>query len=334
MERGGERDDVVGAVLALAFGAWLLLVGALRSGNPYPGLGTLVLAIAAYTAGRLVGPRGAGRLGRLVALTVVGVEVAAVAATYAGDRDPDVTMVMGYDNADAAWLVQAAAAAALVVALAHGRSRRTPWLVLIGVVAIGVGVRTTVASAAAAGGVLLCALAVAAGRPRRAGPWVAAALLLVTLVVAATAAVSAPQLGSGLREQAASLLSERRVALWTDAGTIIAHNPVMGVGPGRFREVSRTAHDPDTPYAHSLLLEQAAESGLPGAVLLGALLAWGVLRVRRVVSRAALPAAVAVASWLAFGLTSAVDYVAQFPIVAATAALVLGTATGAALRDR
>ena len=80
----------------------------------------------------------------------------------------------------------------------------------------------------------------------------------------------------GIERSLDRALAERRVALWHDAIAIIEEQPLFGVGPSRFSSESPIAMvDRDEPWAHQEFLQQGAETGLPGAILLVLLFGWG-----------------------------------------------------------
>jgi O-antigen ligase len=237
---------------------------------------------------------------------------------------------LGYAYADAALAVQAAAMACLAAVLSRPLVARALLLTAAaGFAAYAVLIGS--AAGAATGALVLAAGAWAMLRApagTRVLRWAAAvtalAAVAVTLVLGATRDTD----GSG-----AEALTERRVALWHDAVDITVGHPLTGVGPGRFPAVSPTAMaDADTQAAHSAVLEQAAETGLPGAVLLVVLGLWALVRIGpgdggsrgRDAGAAAM---VAVAAWSALALHTAVDYVADSPAVLAAAGLVMGLGT-------
>jgi O-antigen ligase len=113
--------------------------------------------------------------------------------------------------------------------------------------------------------------------------------------------------------------------LWRDAADLMKEHPLTGVGPRRFRAESQIAiADPDTTETHNEFLQQGAETGIPGLVLLLALFGW----VFAGAVRAATPAAaVGAASVAILGIHSNVDYVMHFPVVVIAAALIAGVAT-------
>jgi putative inorganic carbon (HCO3(-)) transporter len=79
---------------------------------------------------------------------------------------------------------------------------------------------------------------------------------------------------------------------WQAASRMLADNPVLGVGPGGFRqEYAAAGHnaeiDEQTPVAHNLFLEVAAELGVPGFALLIGLIAAGFVASERALRRVA-----------------------------------------------
>lgn len=159
----------------------------------------------------------------------------------------------------------------LLVAL-PGRSRIV--LLLLGAVLVA----GTAATFSRGGGIALaCALAWLIAR--RALPVRA---VVVTAAVAGVAAlvfagVAQAELARAFQEKShiAGTNADTRMLRWQAAARMLADSPVVGVGPGGFRqEYAAASHnaelDEQTPVAHNLFLEVAAELGLPGfAVLIG-----------------------------------------------------------------
>jgi O-antigen ligase len=122
-------------------------------------------------------------------------------------------------------------------------------------------------------------------------------------------------------------LTERRVALWHDAVVLMGDHPLSGVGPGRFELTSPTAlADADTRQAHNEFLQQGAETGVLGFLLLTALFLWGFVRLM-VKRRPDITTALAAASLAALGIHASVDYILHFPAIPAVAAALVGSAT-------
>jgi O-antigen ligase len=130
-----------------------------------------------------------------------------------------------------------------------------------------------------------------------------------------------------------NLLDRRRVALWNDALGLMSEHPVTGVGPGRFAESRTTAPgDPDARWAHQEFMQQGAETGVPGLLLVllvfGASFGW-------LWARADTLTAVAAGALAALGIHASLDYVLHFPVIPIAAAAILGASTTsrAALRS-
>jgi O-antigen ligase len=91
--------------------------------------------------------------------------------------------------------------------------------------------------------------------------------------------------------------------------------PVTGVGPGRFKELSPTARrDQDRQWAHHGFLQQGAETGAIGLALLAGLFLWGFARLALSDGPARAVALVSVAV-LGLAAHACIDYVLHFPAV-------------------
>jgi putative inorganic carbon (hco3(-)) transporter len=132
------------------------------------------------------------------------------------------------------------------------------------------------------GGALALTAAVAWLLARRALPLRALAGGVVALAVLGVAAAlfAGPGLDRAVREKTfvAETNVDTRELRWQAAARMVAHHPALGVGPGGFREgypaASHNAEiDEQTPVAHNMYLEVAAELGLPGFALFATLLA-------------------------------------------------------------
>jgi O-antigen ligase len=138
----------------------------------------------------------------------------------------------------------------------------------------------------------------------------------------------------GIERPLYRVLAERRVALWRDAIQLLDEQPSFGVGPGRFRSESPIAvADRDEPWAHQEFLQQGAETGWPGMVLLVLLFAWGFARLVAVRH----PDAVTVLGGVAFALLALhahLDFVLHHPAAPIAAAALLGTAASEPRRRR
>lgn len=122
----------------------------------------------------------------------------------------------------------------------------------------------------------------------------AGALAGIAAVVAVAAQLAWPELSRALQEKTfiAESNVDTRELRWQAAARMLAEHPVLGVGPGGFRgEYAAASHNAElaeqTPVAHNMFLEVAAELGLPafcaftGLVVLAFVAAERVLRAGR-----------------------------------------------------
>ncbi|GAA3458177.1 O-antigen ligase family protein [Saccharothrix longispora] len=185
------------------------------------------------------------------------------------------------------------AALPMLVALrAPGRARTA---------ALAVAATTLAAGAAATfsrGGGLALTAAVAWLLARRALPLKALAVAAGALVAVGAVAVLlfGPELDRALREKThvAGTNVDTRELRWQAAARMLAEHPGLGVGPGGFRAgypaASHNAEvDEQSPVAHNMYLEVAAELGLPGFALFAALLALTAVTGERVLRATADP---------------------------------------------
>jgi O-antigen ligase len=236
---------------------------------------------------------------------------------------------LGYANANGQLYAQAVAALALVFVSRRSRRGRicaagAACLFVLAALRTG-SLGGALTAFALAGWMLL------ARRVRRPAPTVLAMAAAVTISIAATIALGADQQPGGSASIATRMvdkaLTTRRPILWHEALMMIRSQPVRGVGPERFQAESATSRsDRDARWAHSAVLQQAAETGLVGAALLVSLAAVGFALL--LVSPQ--PTAVVVVG--AAGLTSlllhaSMDYILHFAWLPITAAALLGAAT-------
>lgn len=315
-----ELYDAAGIALVAAFGAWTLVSGLVRSGNPWPQLALLAAAVTAYVVGRVQGGRRPVFVPAAVAVSIiVGAVASGPAALSGGPAAPP----LGYGNANGALYALGVAAACAVAVLADKEPVRLVAGVLA-VVFVGLAIATLSKTAAIlAVGVL--AVGVIAGRLGRWVVVVAPLVVMATFTVTIVLGVNHGRLPSLFEE-----LSARRTALWRDAMEIIADDPVFGAGPGMFAETSPiAAADADAGWAHSAYLQVGAETGVFGAALLGLLLLWvfGALYRSRQDVRLIV---IGTAAVTAFAVHAAIDYVAHFPAIVVVAALLAGLASSRA----
>ncbi len=111
--------------------------------------------------------------------------------------------------------------------------------------------------------------------------WTLSAVVVAALVIGVLAS------GGALHKLATSTSADgsasSRIEIWKSTGALVARNPLVGVGPGRllftFPQFETVRHaqiegpDVRVDEAHSVFLQAAAESGVPAAVVMLALVA-------------------------------------------------------------
>ncbi|MCE7000463.1 O-antigen ligase family protein [Saccharothrix sp. S26] len=208
----------------------------------------------------------------ILAATAAGAVVAAVGALL-GMAAEGQTRAAGplEDPNDLAYFL--VAALPLLLAL-----RRRTLLTAVTAVILAAGAAATFSR----GGALALTAALAWLLARRALPLKALAGGVAALAVLGVAAVlvAGPTLDRAVREKThvAETNVDTRELRWQAAARMVAQHPALGVGPGGFREgypaASKNAEiDEQTPVAHNMYLEVAAELGVPGLTLFLALLA-------------------------------------------------------------
>ncbi|MFE0510419.1 O-antigen ligase family protein [Streptomyces sp. NPDC058964] len=321
-------SDAAGVVVLAAFAAWSLITAAAHGGRP-EGVLLAVLAVAAgYAAGRICGallPVAAPCAGALTGLGL------AVAMPHLAPG-PQFATPLGPAGATAALLTLAAGAACCAAwSTPVPALRLTLRLLALGITvsAAALGSATGCALSAA---VLLCSLGTA--RMRRRGPAVTVLALAAALVTGMTWAIAGGVLPDGLKASLEGRLTPRRVHLWQDALHLTRENTGLGVGPGRFGELSATAPQSPLPDGkpHSALLQQAAEQGLVGALLLAVAFCWVLYALWR--SPRSTPVALtAGAALTALAVIASVGDALSFTTVSVGAGVLAGLATARPLAD-
>ncbi|MFD4675672.1 O-antigen ligase family protein [Lentzea sp. NPDC058450] len=207
------------------------------------------------------------------------------------------------------------AALPLLVALpARGRSRVV--LLVLGAVLVAGAAATFSRGGGIALGCALVWLIARRGLPVRAVVVTAAVTGVAALVFASTAQA---ELSRAFQEKShiAGTNADTRMLRWQAASRMLADNPVLGVGPGGFRqEYAAAGHnaeiDEQTPVAHNLFLEVAAELGIPGFLLLVGLIAVGFVASERAWRRGLRREAVAVQAALLAVLVASIFLSEQY----------------------
>ena len=317
---GVDHYDAVGLGLVAAFAGWTVLSAAVRGGSPIPQLVLLVTATAAYAIGRVQGRDHPVRVAAIIVLVILTMVVASGPAAFAGGPlDPP----LGYGNANGALYALGVGAAAIIARLSRRQwIRRFGGVVAVLLLIVTLLTTSKAATALAAGILLVAALAPILRRGvLLVAPALVFAAVTFTVVVGLTSGSVGPLGAEGV-------LTDRRADLWREALDITAREPVVGVGPGRFAYTSPTAlSDPDARWAHSAYLQTAAELGIPGGLILVALVFFALAALHR--SRHDLRLVIICAAAVcAFTLHAAIDYIMHFPALVITAALLAGTASG------
>lgn len=319
------RLDLVGLILVVLAVAWTYVAAAASGGDPDPFVALVVAAASALVL---------GRISALIHRSIVPAGVVVVAAVLAF-RTPDLLSAaplsgpFGYANAKGAFFLQAAIAGLLLAAGAGARPLKLFGLlagVAFGVVPLVV---ESVAPAVLAFFLLIVLVAARVSNAKRVLVIGCAVLFVValaaTIVVGATYA--ADERSGPVNRIVDSTVSERRVALWHEALVMLRDNPGTGVGLGGFQVFSPTARsDRDARWAHNSFLQQGAETGLVGLVLLVLLFAWGFVSLGGMpnLDTVTVLGALALA---ALGIHACIDYILHFPAVPLTAAALVGAAS-------
>ncbi|MEU3791528.1 O-antigen ligase family protein [Streptomyces fructofermentans] len=326
-DRRGLADGAGAAVLG-ACAAWSLITAGAQGGRP-EGVLLAVLAVAAgYASGRICGvllPVAAPCAGALAALGL------AVAAPHTGAAS-QVASPLGQTGATAALLTLSAGAACCAAWAARPRALRLALRAAAVGVAVAAAVLGSTAGFAACLAVLLCSLA--AHRVRRRTPALGGLALAAALVTGGTWAVAENALPDGLTTSLEGQLTQQRVQLWHDALDLARREPGLGVGPGRFAELSPTVTR--SPLLdgkpHSAPFQQAVEQGLVGVILLAGVFCW----ILYALWRSPRPTPVVLtagAALTALAAIAAVGNALSFTTVTAGAGLLAGLATARPLPD-
>ncbi|MGW4115951.1 O-antigen ligase family protein [Actinosynnema sp. NPDC004786] len=295
MQAHGHLAKLPPALLVLAWAA--LRVRQRRAPEPHPAhlvlaaLAVVLLASSAVHAGGAFTAEYAVRWLPFLVVTVVLIDVAAheapiramlasaVAGAVVAALGALATLVLDGGTRAAGPLEDPNDLAYFLVAalplLVASRGRVLPALAAVVLVA---GAAATFSR----GGALALTAAVAWLLARRALPLRALAAGVAALAVLGVAAVlvAGPALDRAVREKThvADTNVDTRELRWQAAARMVADHPGLGVGPGGFREDYPAASgnaevDEQTPVAHNMYLEVAAELGVPGFALFAALLA-------------------------------------------------------------
>lgn len=313
---------VTGVVLCTGLAVWTVVSARAAGVGQGGGVVLALLTIVLVAFGRLTVLRNGWELPLGVAAGGLAVALGAGDGLLGNASSP-----LGYANATAALFLLATAASLVVAARCPLRPVR---LGCLGLAAVFASIPLTNGSRTAAALLVLLPLGLlsARGAVHR---LLAGGAVAVAVVVGATVTLGLaydPVTGGGpLPRVAASVLTERRLALWHDALAVMRDHPLRGVGPGGLAAYSPTIRDdPDAKYAHSAYLQVGAETGVPGLLLLVALVGWGFAHLRLGDPDAG--TGVAGMALTASAVHAGIDYVWGFPAVLLTVALLVGAGRG------
>ncbi|MFH0518071.1 O-antigen ligase family protein [Streptomyces sp. M41] len=302
--------------------AWSLISAAVHDGRP-EGVLLAILAVAAgYAAGRICGallPVAAPCAGALagVALTLTVPHLS---------PGPQIVAPLGHAGATAAVLTLSAGAACCAAWAASAPALRLLLRALAVAIAVTAAVLGSTAGFITCTAVVLCSLA--AGQVRNRGAGIAALALAATSIPALTWAVAGGAVPGGFASWLENQLTPHRIQLWRDALHLAREDLALGVGPGRFGELSTTATGTllSDGKPHSAPLQQAAEQGVVGLLLLAAAFCWVLFALWRT-ARPTPVALTAGASLTALAAIAAIGNALSFTAVSVGAGLLAGLAT-------
>ncbi|KOG39877.1 O-antigen ligase family protein [Streptomyces resistomycificus] len=312
----------MGVAVLTACAVWSLISAAAHDGRP-EGVLLAVLAVGAgYAAGRICGALVPVAAPGAAALAGLGL---AVGRSHVGPG-PEIVAPLGQAGATAALLTLSAGAACCAAWSAGAPALRGALRALAVGIAVTAAVLGSVSGFVACTAVLLCSLA--AGRLRHRAPALAGLALSAALATGLTWAVAGHAVPDGLEVSLRGGLTQHRIQLWHDALGMAHRETALGVGPGRFGELSTTAAQTlvSDGKPHSAPLQQAAEQGVVGVALLAVTFCWMLYALWRT-GRPTPVALTAGAALTALAVISCVGNALSFTTVSAGAGLVAGLAT-------
>jgi peptidoglycan/xylan/chitin deacetylase (PgdA/CDA1 family) len=312
--------DRFGLALLTTAVVWVVVSAIVSGGDPLPMIAAIAAVALAIALGRAGDPK-------IVAGVLAGAALVVALASPFGTFSLNPGFgIFDYANARAAFFVQAAAATAVLYLTVE--DRRARWLIA----GLGLAFAIVPFLASSYGAVAGLALIVAAlpfaksGRMPRAMIALLAGITAASVAASLWLAVNPPPQDSEL----AKALDARRISLWQDAVVMVESSPITGVGPGRFDDLRNTApEDDDARWAHNDFLQQGAETGILGMVLLVAGFGWAFARLWSARNSLAILAAAAVT---ALGMQAGFDHILHNPPVPIMAAALVGTVTGSTRR--
>jgi O-antigen ligase len=306
--------DLAGLVIVAALAGWTIVASAGRAEpRPLPVLALLAGCVGLFAAGRAAAHRHGDLVPRLVALAIAG----ALLLTFPGILHSGGAPT-GYGNTNGTLAGLGVVAAAAAATSSRGPARRG-WVVL----ALGLGACVVMSESVAAAVALsvATALAVVALARRDAAIAAVGGLVATWLALGITVAVA-----EGASDEVAQGEQALRVELWARALQGAQDSPLRGQGPGSFAPPAAII-DTDLRWAHHEYLQQAAEVGVAGLVLLLLLVGWLFVYLWWGRRRGLVPSVAGASALTLVALHATVDHVMHTAVVPLTLAVLAGWAT-------
>ncbi len=314
--RRGRALDRLGLLLAALTAAWTIVASTHRAdARPMPLLALLLGAVALAATSRRLAARQPMLVPGVVAIAVAGTNVLGFPSLLHAGGAPT-----GYANSNASLAALGAVAASAAAAVSPTTRLRQVWVGLALLLAVAVGATGSLAASLALALVALLALgSVVTGQVALA---VVGGMVAVSLALGVTVAIAAGGDPVGLGER-----SGLRAELWERAIGVVHDQPARGIGPGSYVRHLPAGLDTDLRWAHHGYLQQAAEQGLVGLVLLLALVGWIYGRLWHGRSRGRARTLAGAAAVTIVALQMSVDHVLHDAAVPLTLAVLVGWAT-------
>jgi hypothetical protein len=321
MRSRGQRLVRLGVGIGVAGAVWFVVAGAAANANGLPMSAVFLATILAVVGVRRLGDVARRHVTWLVLVSPLLLGLV-LQRPLLGDG------VLGYANASATLAVIAAAAGFLLAGSEETRgARAVAWFVSAAwlVVPWALG-----SSTAALAGIGVLAAATVFSDARR-GPLVGAAVFVMLGLLALVVGLGAtyePGPRSSLAAQTIDRsLGELRLVVWSEAIDIVVAEPLLGIGPGRYRAASPpVASSEDAAFVHNEFLHVAAESGVVGGLFVLALVAWIVAFLSEFARSRAL--VIGMVATIGTAANASIDYVWHFAAVPLTLGLLVGAASG------
>ena len=315
-EHRGRVVDAVGLAIGASALTWTFVASIGRpEARPAPAAWLLVAAAALLVAGRRLPTDDPATVPGAVAVAVAGAVVLGYPSILRAGGGPT-----GYANSNASLIGLGVVAAAAAAAATRSAPRRRAWLALAALLTIAVAATGSLAASLALG--VVGVLAATSVLRTQLASAVVGGVVAVSVTVGITVAIAAGGNPLGLGERAGL-----RADLWAHSLEQLRAEPGRGGGPGSYGGAVPLAIDRDLRWAHHGYLQQGAEQGVVGLVLLVAIIGWVYARLWSGRSRATARTVAGAAAVTLVALHAAVDHVLHDAAVPLTLAVLVGWAT-------